>query len=155
MAGAGADCAGLYPATAASGLFGSRLAGRTDGGGRGMPDGGGMDGGATGAPGIGAGRDGTGMGAGGAWDGDVAGPDAAGGGGVGAPGPPIFCSRDLRSIFGFLSSAIVRGATLRAPAPPCQRDEARSVGGSRAIVGVGPVRRFRLGFGRGSSPGSG
>ena len=32
----------------------------------------------------------------------------AGGGGVAPAGPPIFCSRDLRSIFGFLSSAIVR-----------------------------------------------
>jgi anthranilate synthase/aminodeoxychorismate synthase-like glutamine amidotransferase len=103
-----------------------------------MPDGGGMDGGATGAPGAGAGRAITG--GGGACEGEVGTGTAAAGGGVAAPGPPMRCSRDLRSIFGFLSSAIVRGATLRAPAPPCQRDDASEEGGAAGwATGVGGV----------------
>ena len=60
---------------------------------------------------------------------------AIGGIGVGAPGPPIFWRRDFRSIFGFLSSGIVRPATLRAPTQECQRDGKVHVGHEMAGKG--------------------
>src|SRR5271166_2289563 len=76
-----------------------------------MPPWGGIDGGGTDAPGWSGGRIGGLDGAG--TEGAGAPYAAAGGGGVGAPaGPPIFWRRDLRSILGFLSSAIVRARDL-------------------------------------------
>ena len=44
------------------------------------------------------------------------------GGGVEPAAGPILCRRDFRSIFGFCCSAIVRAATVRAPALACQRE---------------------------------
>ena len=97
--------------TAASGLFGSSAGARADGIiGFGMPDGGGtdVDGGGTGVSDGPPAR----MGGGIAGAGTLPTP---GGGGVAAPGPPIFWRRDFRSILGFLSSAIVDRRDLTCP----------------------------------------
>jgi len=112
--GAGAGLNGCT--TAARGFVGSRFAGRLEIAGFGIPGGGAMDplldgiggGGPTGTTeplllGIGGGMAGAGTLPAGAGT-----LPAPGGGGVvpGAP-VPIFWRRDFRSIFGFLSSAIV------------------------------------------------
>src|SRR5450432_3399555 len=96
--GAGLNCC----ATAASGLFGSSVGALLEGIiGFGIPEGGGTDeaGGGTGV------SDGPPRMGGGIWGAGTL--PRAGGGGVPPGGAPIFCNRDLRSIFGFLSSAIV------------------------------------------------
>ncbi len=117
---AGAATGWRIPATAASGLFGSIACGRCEMGGLGMPEGGGTDGG-----GIGVGPP-MGRAIGGGAEGRCTGTAAAGAG-VGAPaGPPMRCKRALRSIFGFLSSAIVTpGETY---VPERSRVNARSAG---------------------------
>jgi hypothetical protein len=61
-------------------------------------------------------------------------PPAVGGEGVMPGWPPIFWRRDFRSIFGFLSSAIVAGETLRVPMLLCQRS------GTYALSGKGVTR---------------
>jgi hypothetical protein len=99
-AGAGARDGLKGWATAARGFDGSSAAGRMGPGGLDIPGGGGTEEGGMGVSDpprcIAGAIEGAGM------------LPVAGGGGVAPAGPPIFCSRDLRSIFGFLSSAIVR-----------------------------------------------
>ncbi len=70
-----------------------------------MPEGGGTDGGGTGIPGPLRATGGGCEAEGGAL------PIGVGIGAGAIPAPPIFCRRDLRSIFGFFSSAIVPART--------------------------------------------